>query len=354
MNKINSEKFSQLSFFAILCIIFFHGYNIDRPMAGNSISFADSPATFFIQLFFSKGLAEIGLPLFFVKSGFFLFRSLQRFELKWEYWQYSMKKRMRTIVLPYLLWSAAWILFYIIVQSIPFFQQSFYKETFLSKGLIEQLKILTLDPIPFQFWYLRHLLLFTAIFPLFYYSIKYSGAIVPIVVLIIWLTTDSFLIFRVQDIFFFIMGSYFSINNKKLPEFSAKTTLVLFLIWITGTGIDTYFILLSPDSIYPFVFRKVLIALGVLVIWLLFDFVPKKVGNYFIKGASFTFFVYALHEPLLTIVVRTLTRIHPYNELYYTNIFFISSILTSIISVLIGVFVRRYFNPVFKLLSGGR
>jgi len=323
-------------------------------MAGHTLTLSEAPITFYIENFFSEGLVRVGLPFFFIISGYFLFLSMRRFDSITSYYKYAVTKRMRSIVLPYLLWSVFWILVYVIIQSIPIVQQYLTRESFIEVPIGRKLEILLLDPIPYQLWYLRHLMLFVLILPVFYYSIKYLGIIVPLVVLLIWMKTWFLWIFGVQDIFFFVLGCYYGIHDKPFPNFKKSTTLILLITWVIGVAIVTYLVLYNPDSLVFQGMKKLLRIYGVLTVWNLFTYIPQKLGNILAKGTVYTFFVYALHEPLLSLVLGVTSRILPYSGAYHLILYFSNFVFGSSLSVLLALFAQRYMNPVFKTLSGGR
>lgn len=354
MQAITSNKFKSLSLYSMFYVILIHCLTIPRPMAGNHITFSEAPFTFFFEYFVSQGLGQTGLPMFFVISGFFLFYSFQRFDRYSNFYIYSLKSRARSIALPYLLWSLFWILFYIIAQSISYTAPFFNKTPFLNLSFPEKIYRFLIDPIPFQFWYLQCLMIFVLVSPLFYYSLKQFKLFIPIILFILWLSVDTIAGIRIQDIFFFATGAYFSVCQKDLPCLKFPKTLFISLSWLILLGIDTWYLISVPDSLIPIYFQRILRAIGVFVLWISFDYIPSWFNNWLLKYTGFTFFIFAFHEPFLTIIIKILAKVHPVNSFYHLNIFIVAFITTSLFSMVAAVLTQRLIPKAYKLLTGGR
>ena len=197
-------------------------------------------------------------------------------------------------------------------------------------------------------------MLFVLVLPIFYYSIKHLGIFVPILVYLGWLVSWRFSIFGMQDIFFFVLGCYFGIHDKFFPDFKKSTSIILLITWIIGTLIVTQLVLMDPDSIIFQGLKKTLRIFGVVTIWSLFTYIPEKVGALLANGTVYTFFIFALHEPLMTLVLAVTSRLLPYSDAYHLILYFSNFILAATISLVIALIAEKYLNPVFKVLSGGR
>ena len=122
MDQVFSTKIRQIVFFSILCVVVVHSMTLDRTMAGHSISYEQAPATYYVEHLVSEGFARVGLPSFFIISGYLLFLSMRRFDSIRSYYSYAVKKRVRSLILPFLIWSVFWIIVYIVIESLPFIQ----------------------------------------------------------------------------------------------------------------------------------------------------------------------------------------------------------------------------------------
>jgi len=125
MNKYQSDKLRTISFFLILLVVMVHSTNLSVRIDANFTTINKGVNSFF-QNFISDGIAKIASPLFFAISGYLFFLNIN--EGKPAEFLEKYKKRFRTLVIPYLLWSIFGLIFYFAIQSIPYFKPFFTRE----------------------------------------------------------------------------------------------------------------------------------------------------------------------------------------------------------------------------------
>jgi len=98
--------------FPLICLVvcvhsfsFIKGWNVDALSLLN-ISGADIYSLFCISI--SMTLAHIAVPTFFVISGFLFFKGLERWN--WDIYKGKMRKRIYTLLIPYLIWNTIFII----------------------------------------------------------------------------------------------------------------------------------------------------------------------------------------------------------------------------------------------------
>ena len=116
INDNLSYKINTLSLISIILVLYIHSHNlfiVDLGMIREN-SFIRELNVFF-QNFVSGALSRVAIPIFFVISGFFLFK-------KFSYKSYFkiLKKRFFTLFIPYLFWSALVVLIFYTLQSFAF------------------------------------------------------------------------------------------------------------------------------------------------------------------------------------------------------------------------------------------
>jgi surface polysaccharide O-acyltransferase-like enzyme len=121
-----------------------------------------SPVSF-LQYFISQGLFRLPTPIFFSISGYLFFLNMKgkqsEFILKF-------KKRIKTIVIPYLFWSTSGVLIYFALQIIPQSRAFFNKELVINYSLLKLLNTIFFNPVPGQLWYLRDLIMLVFLSPI--------------------------------------------------------------------------------------------------------------------------------------------------------------------------------------------
>lgn len=358
MNKYLSDKLRIISLLLMTLVVLLHSYKADIKFAAGNLDFK-SGYNFFIQLFFSEGIARIAVPLFFCMSGYLFFSNfngtIREFILKY-------KKRTRSLLVPFLLWSIWGLVFYFILQLLPQSSRFFTKELIMDYSFTKTLHTILLNPIPYQLWFLRDLIILVIISPLIYWMIRHLKAIPVVLLFIIWLGLFefNFLIFRAESIFFFATGAYLAIYNRNLPvkRLDQKGYLVFAFLWIITVALKTILIYQGSGQMTLILFMSKLgILSGIMALWSLYDIVMKyKTGPNItlLYVSAFSFFIYGFHEPVLTIVQKGLFYVTGAAEVMITINYILAPAITLILSIAVGSLLKRYLTNVYRLMSGGR
>lgn len=167
IDKFTSEKIKVMSFLSIILVLYIHSGFHDYP---NEI--AGMPFNHVLQKSISGMLGRIAVPLFYMISGFLFFQNVESLNdvLK------KMKKRVRTLVVPFFIAALFMPAFLWGMSNIPFAAQFFngggvdYSNMPI-RTLLCSLFFMTADgdaPIAFHLWFLRDLIVIVAASPLLY------------------------------------------------------------------------------------------------------------------------------------------------------------------------------------------
>ena len=128
MNTYLSNKLKILSLIAMVLVVFIHSYI--ETTTNNTLM---SEAIAFLQYFISQGVARVAVPIFFTISGYLYFLSYQNTTNDYII---KTKKRLKTLVLPYLLMSffihylfkflKVYFIFILVLLWLPITSFSFY------------------------------------------------------------------------------------------------------------------------------------------------------------------------------------------------------------------------------------
>ena len=136
------------------------------------------------------GLCSVANPLFFIISGFLLVRGVTTIDdlLK------KLQKRVRTVVVPFMLWNVIFVLWYVVLDITPgvsrYVNSTGIMEAWKSLPIWESIYNMLTEPAGFHLWFLRDLIVFMAISPLLWLISKRSwiAAIVLSIVLNHWMS----------------------------------------------------------------------------------------------------------------------------------------------------------------------
>ncbi len=353
MNKHNTLKLKILSFVLIIMVVFLHSYSIS-----STNSFSEKLATrgynSFLQHFLSEEITRIAVPLFFLISGFLFFFNLKGTK---EEFLAKFKKRAKSLLVPYLFWSSIWILIYFCFQAFPQTQAFFAGKPVRNFTILEFLNTLFINPIPFQLWFLRDLIILVLISPLLYLLIKYFKYFPFLLLLFGWYLNVNYYFIVNEALLFFTAGATISLVKNKILElnFSPKHTVFIFL-WLAIALVNSilYYMIFENAEVRN-ILHKTGILVGIIAIWILYDFLKKKnvESDQVSEIYSFSFFIFVFHLPLITFVKKILFKFGN-SELISFSIYLIAPIIVILISIFIGYLLKKFTRPFYEIITGGR
>jgi len=356
MNNYLRVKIKVLSFFLVVLVVIVHSYNTGfnaDPEGLHSISGING----FIQEFICQGLNRIASPLFFIISGYLFFVNISGsagdFIRK-------ARKRFFTLIIPYVFWSVWGIVLYLFLQAVLPASVSF------SKGLIahynpgEILYTIFLDPVPYQLWYVRDLILFVILSPVLYYLLKYLKFFLVVLLIMTWLFDVNFVVFKNQSLLFFSLGAYISwYAGDLVARKSTQVVIVASSLWILINLVKTILIYNDyQDLNVLLVLHKAGIAAGITAINfsynLFFNDEEKILKLKYFGIVSFSFFLFASHEPVCTILKKGLLMISGTGETALFIVFLIAPALTIALCLAIGYALKRHLPKFYGTITGWR
>lgn len=365
---LTSRIISFLRFPLIIGVIIIHADFSNIAIAGHKcINNIDYPAYTCISYLFSQIIARIAVPLFFFISGFLFFYKTQIFNSS-TYLQ-KIKKRIHTILIPYVFWNLLVIIFYLCIQSILPELLSGQNKPILNYSLSDYLfafwdtnQISPTNnkgmPINYPLWFIRDLMVVIICSPLLYFAIQKLSKAIIFILGLLWISNTWLNItgFSIDAFFFFTFGAYFSIKKKdfiSLMQPYFKLYIILYAI-ILMTELLNHQISFIKD--YVKYIHNIGILLGLLsAITLSAHFISQnkwKVNSYLTKS---TFFIYAYHALPLTFFIKlSLNFIKPYTEFSLLITYWGSAIITTLIGLLIYHLIKTCLPKFTAFITGGR
>ena len=142
ITKSLSDKATELSALSMLLIVMMHSY---IPTTKEGIMDVVNIVNYDI-------VTRVAVPLFFLISGFFMGKSLE----KYEYRELILKK-VRTLLFPYLIWLLLTFLFYGVATKIPVLTPFFNGHKVAEYSFAEYLNYIFIYPINTPLWFIRDL-----------------------------------------------------------------------------------------------------------------------------------------------------------------------------------------------------
>ena len=348
-NKLSNDiKFS--SFISMVLIVMIHAYNL--PTHYQHIN----NSTFWLENIISNGFARLAVPIFFITSGFFFFNNKKITYPS--FFKHQLFKRLKTIGIPFLIWSFLGFLSFCLLQLIP--QIKPYYNNFLIKDLTLTLffEKWLIFPIPFQLWFLQILLICALLAPLIWKllsvnNMKYFFIFALTIMWFLWGGYNGIKEYFFEGILFFTLGTILTIEKLWLRTNSKYLIISLGVFTFILIIIKTQ-LLINGEINTSYLTGKVSILTGIPVYWHIIKKINEIISSS-LKFLNYSFWLFLTHEPLLTFVKKIIFMVMPnsYNASQLI-VYFTAPIITIISTISIGMFISAKIPRVYSFLTGGR
>lgn len=351
-----SLRLKILRFPLIVGVVFIHNYDLSSTLHGSSIGFAHAGALLdFVRNIVSQGIARVSVPLLFLISGYLFFLD---FEPTVKSLAGKLKSRSRTLLIPFIFWNVATLTVIALAQSVPAASKFLSGKTtpvshLNGEALVDLIFGIHGVPISYQFWFIRDLMVLVLLSPLVYILCRRLGAPLLLVLLGLWLANIWWVAVPASDAtLFFMIGAWLAI--KGMTPFCVDR--------VGALATSVYLPLLLFDAVRfgsagDLIVHKISILLGVVaVLWMTrYAIRSDDLKNHLVRLSGTSFFVFAAHEPLLTICRKISFKWVPLHS-SYVAVGFYFLIPAFVIALLASLHPRMSVRfPRFTALAcGGR
>lgn len=321
----------------------------------------------FITQVFGEGFSRSCVPLFFAISGYLFFLSKER---TIDTYFTQLRKRVRTLLLPYLLWNIIFMIwdylrFYYLSSFFPNMEKpplhivDLLKYTFWGAGEPNPLFYEPFNsPVDVPLWFIRDLIVMCIIAPLFYFLLRgRKGLLILVVIMLCFVCGIGPHIsgFEPTAVCFFALGAFFGIHeiDPVATVLRMKKSKLVFLSILWGC------LCVADVSLYPDFWGQRLHGLGIFV------GVPVLVGIAAILSSrnimlpqivvSSTFFVYGAHSAIIRPLMKCITVLNPPNNAFLLVLDYFGLVIV-VTGLCFGVYIilKAIAPGVASLLTGGR
>ncbi len=354
MTQENSLRIDFLKFGCIILVVAIHSWwPLGQPW---SLTWLAN------QTVFAQGLSRIAVPFFFVCSGYFLSKHLST---KNEWWV-AVRKRVRTLVIPFVIWTVIGVIF--VPICLAFFNDILTGHSLgVSAWKLLQEKDWIGDlglscwkvPGVYQLWYLRSLFLLVLLAPLISWCVQKLGW-KWFVVCFVGMVLGSALsqdgeayayhffrhFFSVEGLFYFSVGIYLHHKPALFPSrwgLLGGGVIVAFILIVVKL-----FLLANGFERCSYMCGEAAIPFMLYVVWCL---TPAKNLPRWLRDMSFP--IYVMHVTILYVFNPVLTRLLNVNE--QPQICSLLRLCGGVFgSILIAHFLRQWCPRFVRLAFGER
>lgn len=365
-----SQKFRFWAFISMVLLVFVHGYNLDlRYLQPWTTPGEPLTATGFIEYFLANGIFRFRIPMLFIISGYLYAWHDQKPNDE------RLNKRLRTLGIPYLLWSAFGIAMTYVLELFPF-----------TMGLVASSHVMQIDdtrlllhdyrwyelltrwlviPVSYQLWFIRVLLVYNFAYPAIRWCVLHKTArwIFFGFAFLLWLGTLGFVFVEGEGLLFFSLGVWMQKND--FPIDSPKRwlrPLAWSIIFVGLAAVKTYLAFrgleLIGRSVYPVIslLHKLVVVSGLITCWFGLDPLVKwcMAKPWFVWLSAFSFIIYAMHAPMVAIFINAMNDVLqpvPGSQLLA---FLLLPVIIIAVCILTGASLRALVPKAYSLMTGGR
>ena len=255
-----------------------------------------------LHYFLGNVVGRIGVPLFYIISGYLFF---QRYDNSLKCYKNKLKKRIFSLLVPYLMWNFIAYLVY------AFITHTMQPEDFVQSFWVVNSKP-GHSPADGPLWFVRTLMMLSIISPVMYClnKNKYT-AFISLILLLLWLIgCPGFNKGTIIGFTLFNAGAWLAIRNydSYIKEPTISFFILSLFLYLTIAFLDLQF------KGIPWLHN-----IGILIGILVFFTLPKiAVPNFFVNLGGASFFLYCMHEPVL-VCLQTLDVLHNRGGVFVSN-----------------------------------
>lgn len=370
LNPFLSQKFRFWSFVSMFLLVFVHGYNLEmRYLQPWTTPLEPMTPTAFVEYWLADAVFRFRIPMLFIISGYLFALHDDRPHSE------RVRKRLRTLGLPYLLWSGLAILITYLLELYP-----------VTRDIIAESQVVQIDdtrrlihdyawyevaarwiffPISYQLWFIRVLLVYNIAYPWIRSAVmgRIARPIFFTIATLMWMGTMGFVFVEGEGLLYFSLGIWiqktgFPIEHPKgwmnpAGWFIAFLAMSLGKTWLAFQGQP-----LLGNAVYPVItfLHKGIILSGLIAAWFGGDGLVRWCMQrpWFVWLSAFSFMIYALHAPFVAYFINSAIRFfQPYTWARMAA-FITLPLLVIGVAVLSGALLRSLAPKVYSVLTGGR
>lgn len=342
MSKFLSYKLSFFYYFLSVLIVLLHS-NCKNTLnwVNDGSLFSDIIEKFIIYVCY---LGHLAVPTFFIISAFLFYRNIKNIKDTIK----KIKKRIKTLFVPYILWNTIFVLIFLSIFNSPI--SHFIHAPNDLNSISNTIKAI-LNSSYTPLWFIKNLLIYICLSPLLYYLSKHLICLLFIIILsiiniyyfndisyyspIYWLPCYLIGILFTKEYFI-----HFFISDSTLNKLHTTLYLSVFIILL----------ILAVHINQLYIYR----LLAPIIIWRLSNAIlckNKIKTKYYWK---YSFFIYCVHFFIINTLQKVMCIIMGNSNTSYIIIFLSTPFIVIPICIGIASFMEHKMNKCYNILTGNR
>ena len=295
------------------------------------------------EKFLGFTIGQMAVPGFFMMSGYLFFRGF-----RWEKLSGKWNSRIRSVLVPFLMWNSIYYLGYVIGSRLPVVTD------IMGKGKIPFDWYTAVEAVlhysyHYVFWYLYQLILLILLAPVLYGVLRRPAAGAAALTVCFWGTLKGITIpcLNMDALFYYSLAAFGGLHGRKLVEggWTVGRCAAGAGLFAAAAGILT---VRWPGGIGEGVLLRTLWPIG---LWLMTDETRLPAPREWMK---YNFYLYAIHFALVRLINKTAARCCPGSWPVPVMLYLLMPAFMITVSAVTGKWLRRYAPGAWLLLNGGR
>lgn len=355
MTSYLSDKIKIMSFACIVLVVWIHTYYTEGD---------DYTSLKLLMNFWGCGVCLLAVPMFYTISGYLFFLNANSVSDVYK----KQKKRVRTLLVPYILSNVLSIIFYCVLDLVTSNVPAWH--AMINNNLLDRASghgvgywlyyCFWEGPIAFQLWFVRDLMLLVVFTPVIYVLFRHITK--SFMLTIFGLLVCIGVAFYHANPFtwaagWFCLGGLLAMNEYVSVIALAKVRYLAYLCIVAVLGVIVLDAMYAAGISSTFIRQDVITILGVPSVWVLYDDISKRrilCNNRTLAticGSSF--FIYLIHEPFLNIF-KKIPLLFDRGEWCITVSYVLCPIAFIIVCIVLGGVFKRWLPKYYTIFTGGR
>lgn len=357
LSKDESKRIVFLRAICMIMVVYLHQYTSEISFSNATVALNHSQIIENIEYIISRIITFSAVPLYFFMSSVLLYS-------KEFTWVSNMKKKMRTLIFPYLLWITIYILIYFVGQSLPQ-TRSFFAN---SGRFVSQMNIIDfLNAYTGYFggkifvnalWFLRDLIVLNLLALVIKWVIDKIPVLFMVILLMLWtlVGTDNSIVLNTQSICFFSLGYYVVKYNVRMQSVDLISNYQVISAYILSVLCE--FLLHQQNNSLTITAHSISVLLGIILVVKLSNYllshISNKISKVLLIVSEYSFFIYVTHDFIQTVLKKITIKVIPQLEIIQLSEYLVIPLVTCFVCVLIGMSIKKINVKTYSLITGAR
>lgn len=344
----NSKRIAIFKLWLTIMVVYLHSYSDKINLLSGQIVFDMPQWLYTLKYLISQSIARCAVPSFFLLSAILLYRNPFS-------WGDNLRKKIRTLLVPYLLLNSFWIIIFNVAQKLPILQNYFSnsQNIIANWGLYEWLKAYGLtihEPFLYPLWFIQFLLLLN-ILSFFLKNIVDCYPRISLFLLVIIWFFPFHISGHITQSFCFWIGGMLIVRYKIKLDYLDRKRFLISVIYVFSIFFDCFL----KGTLLGFLSHQLSCIMGI-AFWFSCATIIRneKLNNTIIYFSSFAFPIFLFHEMNLTILKKLHAKFFSLDVFSQVIGYLFIPIIIICVCVIFSIFLKQSFPNLYGLLTGGR